>query len=497
MHRKFSFTRLNLHVAVLAAERSGCVIVDSTRRGKQYPDSFNATIPVWCGVLNSLIFGTSSGIIHSTDEATKSSSRRSNDENIGDFVGPPWMPNSQHSAIQAVISDVILQMPEYLKEYIRTLLSKRLLKPLLPLWVSPVEGMLDIQGAEAACEAMLSSSPSSSQAFVPIVLLSVSEDRSEKEHREEGFSWFYVKGAGDDHENWCRGLSPHEFWSNKEEILSSDDPGCVDEMVDKLVAERRVIKRQIQTTSVSFFPFGESGIFNNEPDPVHDDPKVTSELSWFDAIICVDVKLEGCNEEGDREWANSLGDEAVLHVEIPSPKKKIAGGQGAWQDIFSSCLLFYVKTYNSQREKLSSEGNVSIGQSSPRLLIHSSCAACDDAQSAITIALLLCFFDVCFDKILDASEMRRRNEDIAKVDVQIWSGLVQSIIPKAVLSRSLLKELSNFFIGCQGGLRVVSMFSLVGSSVGSSGCTNGSSGSDGSIRSGGDVPVAVKEVVVE
>ena len=118
---------------------------------------------------------------------------------------------------------------------------------------------------------MLSSSPSSSQAFVPIVLLSVSEDRSEKEHREEGFSWFYVKGAGDDHENWCRGLSPHEFWSNKEEILSSDDPGCVDEMVDKLVAERRVIKRQIQTTSVSFFPFGESGIFNNEPDPVHDD----------------------------------------------------------------------------------------------------------------------------------------------------------------------------------------------------------------------------------
>jgi tRNA A64-2'-O-ribosylphosphate transferase len=34
----FSYTRLNLHVAQCAAEKGGVVIVDSTRKGKTYPD---------------------------------------------------------------------------------------------------------------------------------------------------------------------------------------------------------------------------------------------------------------------------------------------------------------------------------------------------------------------------------------------------------------------------------------------------------------------------
>lgn len=35
-----------------SGDRGGCIIVDSTRRGKRFPDSMSKTIPIWCCVLN-------------------------------------------------------------------------------------------------------------------------------------------------------------------------------------------------------------------------------------------------------------------------------------------------------------------------------------------------------------------------------------------------------------------------------------------------------------
>jgi tRNA A64-2'-O-ribosylphosphate transferase len=35
----FSFTRLNLHLALGAFKSSGALVVDSTRKGKSFPDS--------------------------------------------------------------------------------------------------------------------------------------------------------------------------------------------------------------------------------------------------------------------------------------------------------------------------------------------------------------------------------------------------------------------------------------------------------------------------
>lgn len=76
----FSKTRLNLNVALAAARSGGCLIVDSTRRGKSFPvrmpalhsirtgvspvapvssrilqDAFTKTIPIWAAVLNEAV----------------------------------------------------------------------------------------------------------------------------------------------------------------------------------------------------------------------------------------------------------------------------------------------------------------------------------------------------------------------------------------------------------------------------------------------------------
>lgn len=45
-----------MHILQLAQQHHGLVIVDSTRKGKRYPDSFLKTIPIWCHVLNTAIY---------------------------------------------------------------------------------------------------------------------------------------------------------------------------------------------------------------------------------------------------------------------------------------------------------------------------------------------------------------------------------------------------------------------------------------------------------
>lgn len=52
----FNTSRLNLHVALLAGQKGGCIIVDSTRKGKRFPDSMSKTIPIWTCVLNRSVY---------------------------------------------------------------------------------------------------------------------------------------------------------------------------------------------------------------------------------------------------------------------------------------------------------------------------------------------------------------------------------------------------------------------------------------------------------
>ena len=42
-------------VLLWVGQRGGCIIVDSTRKGKRFPDSMSKTIPIWTCVLNRAI----------------------------------------------------------------------------------------------------------------------------------------------------------------------------------------------------------------------------------------------------------------------------------------------------------------------------------------------------------------------------------------------------------------------------------------------------------
>jgi len=53
----FSLRRLNLQLLDVVGQHGGCVVVDSTRRGKSMPDALSKTVPFWCCVMNRAIFG--------------------------------------------------------------------------------------------------------------------------------------------------------------------------------------------------------------------------------------------------------------------------------------------------------------------------------------------------------------------------------------------------------------------------------------------------------
>ena len=48
----FNIRRNNLHLIPLISQHHGCIIVDSTRKGKRIPDALSKTIPIWCCTIN-------------------------------------------------------------------------------------------------------------------------------------------------------------------------------------------------------------------------------------------------------------------------------------------------------------------------------------------------------------------------------------------------------------------------------------------------------------
>ena len=233
-HEKFSLTRLNLDVALAASENHGIVIIDSTRRGKKYPDSMTATIPIWCAVINCIIF--------------------ENGQNFQKYYYPPEWISSSHS------DDICLKMQYFINnelsnEYklmIQSKLNPSVMRfPLRPVWCCPTQdNMIDWSASQLLTSSSSSklhqhdsdyikvddsrkytsnttnidpfnlqnhnncNNEESSQSFLeillddykslpylPVVLVSVSvclNEESRIKWREE-HSWTYIQGAGDDH----------------------------------------------------------------------------------------------------------------------------------------------------------------------------------------------------------------------------------------------------------------------------------------------------------
>ncbi|KAL8239879.1 hypothetical protein R6Q59_016446 [Mikania micrantha] len=215
------------------------MIVDSTRKGKRFPDSMSKTIPIWTCVLNRAILNyrnKMNGINKPKEEGTSSS------QSCGTAVQeslewdpslhlPLWVPDTEKIRIDSKLNEWVKVLETSGVDIAS--ISSLLKKPLRPLWISQKTVI------------WLNEVPDYNDwDFTPIILISASASSDiYRQKTSSEFSWNYIAGAGDDEESWARGLTPILFWNNVYDIISSGPDVC-NQTVANIVEKDRVFRSQ-------------------------------------------------------------------------------------------------------------------------------------------------------------------------------------------------------------------------------------------------------------
>ncbi|OKL64475.1 hypothetical protein UA08_00294 [Talaromyces atroroseus] len=193
----FSFRRLNLQILAIARKHGGCIIVDSTRRGKLMPDALSKTVPIWCAVINRALFPTQSA-----------------------YHPVQFPPNFLGASEEAQIENRIDSFVKTFKELKLDMdqLRNDLGQPIRIAWANQTyfHPTTLVKG----------------HGYNLFVLCSASRRVRGAEASEGG----YIQGAGDDSEGWSHGLTAPVFWANKDALFATDEsdlPDVISELMTK------------------------------------------------------------------------------------------------------------------------------------------------------------------------------------------------------------------------------------------------------------------------
>lgn len=152
----------------------------------EMPDALSKTVPIWCTVLNRVLF---------PDQPCSHQLRTP-----PDVVSP-----SEHQRITALLPEFVTSLRELGLEI--SALSSKLGKPLRPLWISPCSFMPSEMTGGIFDE------------YRPVICCTASRRLERGELAQDG----YIQGAGDDSENWAMGLTPLLFWKYSKALLCAED----------------------------------------------------------------------------------------------------------------------------------------------------------------------------------------------------------------------------------------------------------------------------------
>eukprot|EP01083_Nonionella_stella_P157463 511274_1 len=218
--------RLNPNVLNLVIKNHGIIIVDSTRKGKVFPDALQRTIPIWCHVLNN-VFHILSNKHHQSNHVINPTIP---------LKMPSWIHDSEKQQIEdlaknewinkVLTSNIINELSQ-----IQTTYGKRVC--LEPFWI---DRFTDLDQISSHIQ-----QKASSHHIIPVILVTASRPlhvleitQQSKRHiamidEMNGFNYSYIQGAGDDDEHWSLGISPAIFWQNYQRFLEcNSNKGCVD-----------------------------------------------------------------------------------------------------------------------------------------------------------------------------------------------------------------------------------------------------------------------------
>ena len=179
------------------------------------PDALSKTIPIWCAVINLLLFGENR--------------ERHKLRTPKDLVG-----TSEHAQIKALLDGFVedlkvrnihvpsCKLPKLTNQNLSLdicSLRSILKKPLQSFWVTP--------DSRTTCEA----TPTTK--YHTIICCTASRRVFGAEMTEGG----YIQGAGDDSEGWSKGLTPTLFWRHSEQLLAASEEEMMDLIQDLITMD--------------------------------------------------------------------------------------------------------------------------------------------------------------------------------------------------------------------------------------------------------------------
>jgi len=238
------------------------------------PDALSKTIPIWCSVLNRLLFSEQS-------------------EYHGLYTPPQVVSPSEHAQISALLPEFFEALQSL--QISTTALKGHISKPLRPIWITP--------------ESQITQRKEIFPDYHPIICCTVSRRVEGGEISEGG----YIQGAGDDTENWAHGLNPSIFWANGQILLSTPETELLD-LVQILV--RRVAEtgaaggkaRCVSPTACIFItplPAITAGKTGANTCTIALLPNVTDESTWRTTATRLDVGV-GPHKLGSRNLRAAL-----------------------------------------------------------------------------------------------------------------------------------------------------------------------------------------------
>ena len=251
----FSLRRLNLQVLSIVGHHGGAIMVDSTRRGKNMPDAFLKTVPIWVAVMNRALFP-----------------ERTDLQALQCPPVPDELSSSEISQIEARLDGWVASFDGLALDTQKLRISVD--KPIAIEWAVNGYGAFDQLSLGRKDQ------PARGQVCNRLILCSASRRVVGAEVSEAG----YIQGAGDDSEGWARDLTPELFWQHKELLLNQSTEEELSQSVAGLLAGSTILSkgtapRLIDPTSTLYVGSTSAGSMDN-----------------FDTIIKCNTEAENTNK---------------------------------------------------------------------------------------------------------------------------------------------------------------------------------------------------------
>lgn len=195
--------RFNPHIAVKASSEGVVALVDSTRKGKRFPDAFTRTVPIWVSVVNRAVYRLR--------QMQRGLEMPKVEEIPAEWCAiqlPEWISASEVRQVSPKIEEfcTLLLTSEVIRPTMEDLVT-RVEKPLKCLWIAP--------GTNENLHAL----DLPTEVYNWVVLLCPSDEQSEVQAEHV----WYVQGAADDEETWAQGLTAQLFWKHKDMLMEREE----------------------------------------------------------------------------------------------------------------------------------------------------------------------------------------------------------------------------------------------------------------------------------